>query len=129
MKGELTLVAEMEKNAFLGIPSADGWDTDLEDPKKKPWLITQVGKFKFFKFVKEDEVDYHEDAKHMWIGAMMKWVVHNLYLVAQDGDNHIYILYDVLNKDGCLAVLGRLAPEHEMVRLVRRAFTRYMKKV
>lgn len=130
MKGERKLIADMADIAFVGIPSKSGWDREIADPKKEPFLVTSIPTNKLFTIINEKEdVDYLEGSDTFWISGMQRWIVNDIYLVAQNDDDHIYLLYDILNSQwDWPTVLGRIKPEHEMTRLVRRAFAKFLGK-
>jgi hypothetical protein len=131
MKGERRLVSEMTKYAFLGVMTDDGWSKESEDlanPDRMPRVITSISKVIFFRHVGEEEIDYMKGYETLWISAMSKWVVNELYLTIEDDDDHIYVLYDVLNDQTHPEMLGRLSGDHEFSKLVRRALKKFMEK-
>ena len=129
MKGERRLVKDMVREAFLGVMADDGWSAESEDlanPDRIPRVITHISKVIFFRYVDENEVDYAKGYERLWVNAMSKWVVDTLCLTMEDDDDHVYVLYNVLNDSSHPAMLGRLSGDHEFSKLVRRAFKKFM---
>jgi hypothetical protein len=50
-------------------------------------------------------------AESLWIGAMQKWLVHNVYILTENPQKGYFVFYNFMNESKYPALLGKLIPQ------------------
>ena len=74
------------------------------------------------RMIQEKDIEYYKDASSWWTGGMQMYVVNEVYLVADGGDNRVYLFYNFMNNSGYLTFLGRLKEDCQLAKEAMKSF-------